>query len=216
MKINDIKRTTKLLKLSVSGLVIASFFAYSVPVIAADPHEHHHHHHAATSADADAIVRSQASYKIPDVKMVESNGREVLLSKTIRSDKPLMLNFIFTTCTAICPVMSAAFSQVAQQLDAEHKSVQLVSISVDPEQDTPAKLNEYAQKFGAGSQWRLFTGTVKNSIATQQAFDAYRGDKMNHAPVTLIRGANSKKWVRVEGLASAAELIKEFRGLPAI
>lgn len=214
MKINDIKCASMLLSLPAVGLVMASLFSYSVSVVAEDMHEHHHHH-AATSADAGAIVRTLATYKIPAVKLVESNGKEVLLSKTIREDKPLMLNFIFTTCTAICPVMSAAFSQVAQQLDVEHKSVQLVSISVDPEQDTPAKLKEYAKKFGVGSQWRLFTGTVENSIAAQRAFDAYRGDKMNHAPVTFIRGANSSNWVRIEGLTSAEELMKEYRALPA-
>jgi len=175
--------------------------------------EHDHSHHKAAASEAKGYVRTLADYRVPDVKLVDSEGKESLLSAAISSDKPVMLNFIFTTCTAICPIMSATFAQVAQQLGEKEKALQLVSISVDPEHDTPAKLKVYAQKFGVVTQWRFFTGTTGNSILAQQAFDAYRGDKMSHVPLTFMRAANSSQWIRIDGLASAAELIKEFRTL---
>ena len=183
-------------------------------VNAGDHHGHHddHEHHKA-AAEATGYVSTLTNYTIPEVMLVDSDDKEGLLSETISATKPVMLNFIFTTCTAICPTMSATFAQVTQQMDVESEGMQLISISVDPEHDTPPKLKEYAKKFEAKSQWQLFTGSANDSILVQQAFDAYRGDKMNHIPLTFIRGANTKQWVRIEGLASADELIQEYRKL---
>lgn len=197
-------------KLLVSSMLIALLFAHQAVVYAEDLHAHHHH-----MAESKAIVRTLASYKVPAVKLVNSEGKESLFSEVISAKKPVMLNFIFTTCTAICPIMSSSFAQVSTQLGNKHKELQLISISVDPEQDTPAKLKEYAKRFAGGPQWQLFTGTLDNSIVVQKAFDSYRGDKMNHLPLTFIRGANSNRWVRLEGLSSAAELIQELNKLPA-
>jgi protein SCO1/2 len=90
-----------------------------------------------------------------------------------------------------------------------------VSISIDPEQDTPARLREYAGRFHAGPAWHHYTGTVEASIALQRAFDAYRGDKMSHVPVTFLRAAPGRPWVRIDGFASSAELEGEVRGLLA-
>jgi protein SCO1/2 len=56
---------------------------------------------------------------------------------------------------------------------------------------------------------------VEASIATQRAFDAYRGDKMNHLPVTFLRAAPGKPWVRLEGFAPPDEVVKEYRQLVA-
>ncbi|MFZ2541146.1 MAG: SCO family protein [Gallionella sp.] len=214
-KHNDEQYTRRMPKLSFGVTVALSLLlGQSVPTNAADEHDHHQHHKAAAT-ETKGYVRTLANYKIPEVSLVDSEGKESLLSEAISPNKPVMLNFIFTTCTAICPIMSAAFAQVAQQLGAENEALQLVSISVDPEQDTPEKLKEYAQQFGAGTQWRFFTGTISDSIHVQRAFDAYRGDKMSQVPLTFIRDANTTQWVRIDGLASAADLVKEFRVLAA-
>jgi len=175
--------------------------------------EHHHHHHA--MADA-AYQRSSASYSIPDVSLVDMDGAQVSLRDGLGGDEPVMLNFIFTSCTAICPVMSATFMQVQEGLGEERSKVRMVSISIDPENDTPARLREYAGRFHAGAQWRMLTGSVEDSIAVQRAFGAYRGGKMNHAPVTFLRaGGADKPWVRLDGLVSASDIIQEYRKLAA-
>jgi protein SCO1/2 len=101
--------------------------------------------------------------------------------------------------------------QLQEKLGNDRKRAHLVSISIDPEQDTPAVLREYAKRFEAGNGWRYYTGTAEASIATQRAFDVYRGDKMNHAPVTLLRAAPGKPWTRIEGFASADELLNKYR-----
>jgi protein SCO1/2 len=175
--------------------------------------QHEHHHHAMPSAQ-DGYKRTLASYTIPDVKLLDTDGAGVSLRSSL-DEKPVILNFIFTSCGAICPVMSTTFSQVQAALGPERDAVRMVSISIDPEHDTPAALKAYAGKYGAGSQWQLLTGSLDDSIAVQRAFDVYRGDKMNHQPATFLRAGPGQPWVRLDGFASAADILREYRQLTA-
>ena len=163
-------------------------------------------------SEQDGYVRTQANYTIPDVKLVDADGAGVSLRSAL-ADKPVILNFIFTSCGAICPVMSRTFSQVQSALGPERDKVRMVSISIDPEQDTPAVLKAYADKYGAGPQWEMLTGSLNDSIAVQRAFDVYRGDKMNHLPTTFLRARPGQPWVRLDGFASAADILREYRQL---
>ena len=196
------------------ALVVAGMLAPVPPVAfaddTADPHAPCH-----DMSTMKRATRSTAEYKLPQVNLVRDDGKTVSLPAELDDGRPVVLNFIFTSCTTICPVMSQTFSQLQGKLGGEQDQVHLVSISIDPEQDTPARLAEYGRKFHAGPQWRLYTGTVQASVAAQRAFDAYRGDKMNHTPVTLLRAAPGRHWVRIDGFASADELAREFRELVA-
>jgi len=86
-----------------------------------------------------------------------------------------------------------------------------MSISVDPEEDTPSRLREYAHKFHAGPGWPHYTGTIEASLAAQRAFDAYRGDKMSYAAVTFFRGAPGQPWVRLDGFVTPDALMSELQ-----
>lgn len=179
----------------------------------AEDHAHHaHQHHHAMPAEADGYVRTLADYAVPDVKLVDADGAGVpLRSALAEADKPVILNFIFTSCGAICPVMSATFSQLQDALGPARDAVRMVSISIDPEEDTPAALKAYAGKYGAGPQWQMLTGRLADSIAVQRAFGVYRGDKMNHQPATFLRAGRGQPWVRLDGFASAADILREVR-----
>jgi protein SCO1/2 len=192
--------------LAVLSLGLAPFHTSA---IAQDDEHAHHHHHAMPSAQ-DGYVRTLASYTVPDVKLLDADGAGVPLRSQL-DDKPVILNFIFTTCGAICPVMSTTFSQVQTALGPERDAVRMVSISIDPEYDTPAALKSYAEKYGAGPQWRMLTGSLDNSIAVQRAFDVYRGDKMGHTPATFLRARAGQPWVRLDGFASADDIMREYR-----
>jgi protein SCO1/2 len=123
------------------------------------------------------------------------------------------LNFIFTTCTTICPVLSASFSQLQEALGTEADEVRMVSISIDPEYDSPDRLREYAKRFHAGESWLFYTGNLSDIVTVQKAFDVYRGDKMNHPPVSFMRGRPDSPWIRFEGFASIEDLMHEYRTL---
>ncbi|MBL3527696.1 MAG: SCO family protein [gamma proteobacterium endosymbiont of Lamellibrachia anaximandri] len=164
-------------------------------------------------ASSKGYRRSEHNYRMPERKLVSMDGQATSLATELEGDKPVMLNFIFTTCTTICPVLSATFSQVRESLGAESRNVTMVSISIDPEYDTPERLNEYARLYGADDQWRFLTGRVEDIIAIEKAFDAYRGTKMSHEPLTFLRADGDSPWVRIEGIASADDIVKEYEQL---
>jgi protein SCO1/2 len=166
-------------------------------------------------AGGPAWHRTTARYRVPDVGLVRADGARVRLRREIDDGQPVILNFVFTSCAAVCPVMSATFAQLQRRLAADRAQAHLISISIDPEEDTPERLRDYARSLHAGPQWSFYTGTLEASIAAQRAFDAYRGDKMNHVPVTFLRVAPDQPWVRLEGFASAEAIVAEYRRLRA-
>jgi len=172
-----------------------------------DPHAHHHH------MAPKSVERTQASYTVPNVTMVNQKGQKISLAELLDTDQPVMLNFIFTSCTAICPAMSATFASVQKKLGSDSEKLRMISVSIDPEYDTPDALNAYAKRFKAGPQWEFLTGSLDDSVAVQKAFDADRGDKMNHAPMTLMRAKPDSQWVRYDGFAKADELAAEVRSM---
>jgi protein SCO1/2 len=164
------------------------------------------HQHAANKG----LKVSMADYVVPAIWLVRDDGKKVLLPTELDDGRPTVLNFIYTTCSGICPLMSQVFSRFQGRLGAERDKVHMVSISIDPEQDTPARLRSYAKQFNAGAQWQHYTGTVGASIAAQKAFNAYNGDKMSHDPLTLMRAAPGKPWVRIDGFASPDDLLAQY------
>ncbi len=160
-------------------------------------------------------TRSIRDYAVPAVRLVREDGAVVSLANEMNDGRPIVLNFIFTTCTSVCPLMSSLFEQFEHRLGADAAKVHLMSISLDPEHDTPARLLEYARKFHAGPEWQYYTGTLADSIAAQRAFDVYRGDKMGHVVVTLMRAAPGKPWLRIEGFVTPDDLVRDYRELVA-
>lgn len=167
------------------------------------------------AASKKGYIRTEHQYDIPEIPLVTMNGEKTTLEQELQSDKPVMLNFIFTTCTTICPVLTASFYQLQNELGDESQDIRMISISIDPEYDTPDKLKTYAERFNAGPQWQFLTGDTDDIVAAERAFGAFRGAKMNHEPLTFIRAKESEAWVRINGIASAEEIISEYRNLVA-
>lgn len=174
--------------------------------VATDPHANHVH------PDPKAAVKRSMIDVVPAATaMVRQDGSSTTLARELEGKKPTVLAFIYTSCTTVCPVTSQILSGVQDGLGAEIKNVRLLSVSIDPEYDTPERLLAYSKKFGALPQWQHYTGTLANSVAIQKAFGAYRGDKMNHVPLMFINGGGKKGWVQLEGFPSAEQVVKELR-----
>jgi protein SCO1/2 len=172
----------------------------------ADPHAHHAH------PDMNAAVRrSMVDVALSATPMVKQDGSKTTLAKELDGKKPVILAFIYTSCTTVCPVTSQILARTQDLLGADLPGVRIVSVSIDPEYDTAERLLAYSQKFGAKAQWQHYTGTLANSVAIQKAFGAYRGDKMNHVPLMFINGGGKKNWVQLEGFPSAEQVVKEYR-----
>ena len=166
-------------------------------------------------AMAASVSHSTAQYVAPAVTLVREDGRRVSLPQELDDGRPVLLNFIFTTCSSVCPLASRTLEEFQSKLGPQAAKVHLMSISIDPEQDTPARLTEYARKFHAGPEWDYYTGSVAASIAAQRAFDVFRGEKMNHNPVTLMRSAPGKPWLRIEGFVTPDQLVDYYHQLLA-
>lgn len=155
--------------------------------------------------------RTEVSVEIPDVTLVRTDGTRVSLRKILSDGRPVMAQFIFSTCPTICPVMSAVFATVREELGPERKNLRMVSFTIDPEHDTPEVLGKYAKLFDADEEWFFLTGSFSDITTVQRAFGAYDGNKMNHAPYTFMRQSPGSPWVRVDEIMSAEDIGREAR-----
>lgn len=152
-------------------------------------------------------------YQVPDVQLLDQHGQEVHLKSYLDSGKPVILDFIFSTCTTICPVLSVSLAYFQKKLGEKADQVMLVSISIDPDNDTPELMKEYIGKYGARPGWDALTGKRENITEVLTAFDAYVANKMNHFPLTILHAPGEKDWVRLYGLLSASDLRREYEEL---
>jgi protein SCO1 len=156
------------------------------------------------------VRRSLADIRLPAVTLVRDDGRSVRLADEIEDGGPVLVSFVYTTCSTICPVTSQTLAEVQQRLGARRAGLHMLSISIDPEQDSPARLRDYARRFGAGPRWAHLTGSYDASVAVQRAFGVDRGDKMNHAAVVFLRSNPGAKWVRLDGVATPEDILREL------
>lgn len=172
--------------------------------MSADPHAAHH-----AMMNKTRYTVSAKQYEIPDVQLIDANGSTVALRSLLEADEPVAVDFIFTTCTTICPVMTATFAQMQRQLGDSADRVKLVSISIDPEYDRPEVLKAYAEQFQAGGNWTFLTGDSGDIENVLRSFDAYAGSKTNHKPIYLLKRPGESSWTRIDGLASGNGLAGE-------
>lgn len=162
---------------------------------------------------AQQLRRSHHHYTLPAVSVVRHDGSRLAVQQVVDDGRPVLLNFIYTTCTTICPVSSQVFLQVRELLGSQRDDANMVSFSIDPEQDTPRRLLAYARRFGSAGIWPHFTGQMEDCLAVQRAFNAWRGDKMNHTALTLMRARPGQPWLRLDGFAAPEQILAEYRHL---
>jgi protein SCO1/2 len=160
--------------------------------------------------------RTIENYTMPDVTLINQDGKRVKFKQLIESDKPVVVDFIYGTCTTICPVLSAGYVNLQRKLGPNSNNVHLISISIDPENDTPKVMKEYLKRYRAMPGWDFFTGSRSDIDKVMHAFDAYIPNKMYHYPLTLIRNPKDGKWVRVFGLTSTSEFMNEYKKVGGI
>lgn len=166
-----------------------------------------------SSAEAAAphYERSITNIEVPDVILVNQNGEKVRLKSFLETNQPVVVDFIYATCTTICPVLSAGFVSIQRKLGPDCDNIRLVSISIDPENDDPAVMKKYLDRYRAQPGWVFLTGSRADINSVMAAFDAYFPNKMSHKPLNFIRSPEDGKWVRLFGLISSKELMAEFQ-----
>jgi protein SCO1/2 len=169
---------------------------------------------SAGSDQAESYARSVIRYDVPNVTLIDMDGRRVRLRRELADPGPAILEFMYTTCAGICPILSGLLAQTQEELGPALRGARIWSISIDPEADTPERLRLYAVGYDAKPNWRFLTGRMDNVVAVQQAFDAYRGNKMRHEPLIFLHpGGGGAEWVRLNGMLTASQLAAEYRRL---
>lgn len=157
--------------------------------------------------------RSLVQYEVPDLTLINQDGKKVNLRALIDSGKPVLVDFIFTTCTTVCPILSAGFASLRRELGDNAKNVQFISITIDPESDRPEKLKRYLERFGGGTGWEFLTGERDEVGKVLKGFNAFVTDKASHEPFYLLRAPNSAQWVRIKGAIKKSDLLSEYQRL---
>jgi cytochrome oxidase Cu insertion factor (SCO1/SenC/PrrC family) len=165
---------------------------------------------AATATTTKPAEDNQTSIRIPtDVMVQDQTGRKLNFYTDLVKGKTVIINFIFTTCTTICPPLTATFRKVQQELgERAGRDVHLISISVDPTIDVPERLRDYAAQFKAGPGWTFVTGSRSDIDSLLKAFGVAVADKNDHTPMILVGNDAANYWTRAFGLAPASTLIK--------
>jgi cytochrome oxidase Cu insertion factor (SCO1/SenC/PrrC family) len=141
--------------------------------------------------------------------VVDQNNKKLHFYRDLVQGKTVAINFIFTTCTTICPPLTANFASVQRKMIARgEKDLHLISVSVDPENDTPAKLKNYAAMFNAQPGWTFVTGSRSQLEKLWNAFSITAGNKLDHSPTVAIGNDAQHQWIFASGLNSPEKLAK--------
>ncbi len=151
---------------------------------------------------------TSSAMRLPDVTIQDQNGKSLSFYRDLVKGKVVAVNFVFTTCTAICPPLTANFRRLQQQLIEQKVEAQLISISVDPTTDTPERLHAFAEKFKAEPGWTFVTGDSADIDAILKEFGVAVANKNDHTPMVLIGNDETGYWTRAYGLTSPSALVK--------
>lgn len=152
---------------------------------------------------------SPAEKYFSDVELIDQDGQKLRFYNDVLKNKVVVINTFFTTCTSICPPMNRNFEKMQEALgDRLGKDVFLVSITVDPETDTPPRLKEYSQRFHARPGWMFLTGKKENVDWALYKLGQYVETRDNHTSIFIIGNESKGLWKKAFGLAKADELIR--------
>lgn len=188
----------------------------AAPAKAAEDHSaHDHSQHQKALAQKPAAPKA-VKLTLADTALVDQTGKAVKLKSEAVGDRVVVVNFIYTNCTTVCPVSSALLAQVHKSLGARvGKDVALLSLSVDPVRDTPARLKDYSAKYGSAAGWQWLTGTKPQVDEALKAFDAWTPDFVDHPAAIVVGDGRTGKWLRFFGFASPEQITDAVKGLLA-
>lgn len=154
--------------------------------------------------------------KLYDLELVTQDGKPVKFKSEVIGDKLVAMTFVFTSCTTICPVYNAIFSQLQELLgDRQGKEVILISISIDPTRDVPLRMKREAKRFGAKPGWYYLTGEKQNVDQVLKGLDAYFPDFEEHPPTALVGDGKTGTWKRFNGFPMPKQLLAMIDELAA-
>ncbi len=159
-------------------------------------------------------TRWRADY-FPNVVLQDQDGRRLRFYDDIIRGKVVAINFIYTTCTDICPLDTAQLRRVQQILgDRVGRDVFMYSISISPETDTPASLRRFMRTYEVGPGWTFLTGS-RADVDLLQARLGIRPVEQNnlsqHGTSIILGNEVTGQWIKRSSF-EAPQLLADLLG----
>jgi len=157
---------------------------------------------------------SAAQKYFTDVELLNQDGTKMRFYSDLLKGRTVVIIPFLTTCTGVCPQMNRNMAKIQEAPgDRLGKQVYLISITVDPVTDTPARLKEYAAKFHARRGWYFITGAQENVNFALNKIGQYVADKNDHSSIMIVGNEATGLWEKAFALRQAEELIKIVEGV---
>lgn len=164
---------------------------------------------SASFVAAQQPTTSAAEKYFSDVELINQDGQKMRFYNDVLKNKVVIINAFFSTCTSVCPPMNRNLEKVQEALgDRLGKDAFLVSISVDPETDTPTRLKEYSRRFHARPGWLFLTGKKENVDWALYKLGQYVETKGDHSTIVIIGNEPKGLWKKALGMAKSEELVR--------
>lgn len=191
-------------------LTLIAAMALATATAGALAHDASHHRQQEPAARAPGTVR----VKLPDTVLTDQHGRAARFKSDFVGDRLVLVNFVYTTCTTVCPVQSALFADLQQRLgDRLGRDVALVSVTVDPLRDTPVRLREFSAQYQARPGWSFLGGSKQAVDEVLGAFDVYTANFADHPAVVLVGDPRRGEWTRFFGFPGSDQIMGRLRQL---
>jgi protein SCO1/2 len=159
-----------------------------------------------------AADKPSANY-FANLALVDQNGKDTDLYSLMKG-RTIVLNSFFASCSATCPVMTGTFNALQERFAARlGKDIVLVSITVDPANDTPAKLEAYARNVKAVPGRYFLTGSKEQVDAALQRIGQFAASPEQHTNVIVVGNEKTGLWKKAFGLAKQEEIVEIVRSV---
>ena len=146
-----------------------------------------------------ARERERARNYFTDTELITDKGKKVQFYSDVLEGHIIMINVMYTSCKGACPLITQKLSRVSQELgDLYGEQVHFVSLSNDPERDTPQALTKFAEKQGVNQRgWTFLTGKKDNINHVITKLGLYSADFEQHTSMILLGNTRTGHWKKV-------------------
>lgn len=153
----------------------------------------------AQAQDVAVDEEQRARSYFTNLELVNQDGETVRFFDDVMKDKVVVINFIFTNCEGACPLMTHKLTLVRDKLEEYVGGpLQFVSLSLDPQRDTPAAMKEFAKTHNADHDgWVFLTGDADNLDTIIKKLGQYTDDMEAHSTMMLAGNVNNAHWIKI-------------------
>jgi protein SCO1/2 len=150
----------------------------------------------------------------PNLPVVTQDGKVLKFYDDVIKDKIVLISFIYTNCPDLCPLTTARITQVEDRLgDMVGRDIFFISMTVDPERDTPERLKEFATAFGVGPGWLFLTGKPEDIRRINSSLGDKSRNLSEHRNEIVLGNDTTGEWQRNSAFGDLDRLIMDIRSM---